>query len=130
MNLLFPFYNRQTKLLLQQQGKTFYGLGLCGRGPAPFELDGGGYRHWHARLRDLVAFFNDPPRSWWQVAMDRRDKIQYATFWTAVLVLWLSVVSILFGVVACVYTIKQYRLALAQACVVPGAAAQLPQYCR
>ncbi|KAH8742785.1 hypothetical protein F5882DRAFT_423926, partial [Hyaloscypha sp. PMI_1271] len=59
-----------------------------------------------------------------------RNVAGWATFWIGILVLILTLVSIAFGTVSTVYAIKQYELALAQACSTEGAAQLLPNYCR
>lgn len=126
LNLLFPFTDQETKAFLTRQGRPFYGLGLCGR---KLQYSLSQYPHWHARLADLVELFNEPPQRWRQILMDRRDKVQWATFWIAALVLVLTIISIIFGVVSSVYAVKQYNLALAQACSGQDAQVQLPHFC-
>lgn len=42
---------------------------------------------------------------------DRRNKMNFATFWIAVLVLVLTIVSIACGTVSTLYSVKQYNLA-------------------
>jgi len=87
------------------------------------------YDVWRARVANLVEVFNEPPRDLRQPLSDRRNVMEWATFWIGMLVLILTLVSIAFGTVSTVYAIKQYELALAQACVAEGAAELLSRFC-
>jgi hypothetical protein len=127
MNLLFPFGDKATRELLIREGKrSFYGLGLHLQMPSPDLSD---LKFWRKEMMELYALYRDPPHNWTQLFSDSRDKQQFATFWIAVLVLILTLVSIAFGSVSTVYSVKQYNLALAQACLEPGANVSLPQFC-
>ncbi|KAI9866805.1 MAG: hypothetical protein M1813_000747 [Trichoglossum hirsutum] len=75
------------------------------------------------------AFFEEPPRNWWQLFSGRRNKLQWATFWIAVLVLMLALIGLAGNTVPAVYSVKQYNLALAQACSASEATALLPGFC-
>jgi hypothetical protein len=126
LNLLFPFPDSRTENFLSQSKKTFYGLGNCGR---PRKLDLREYNYWRDRLVELIRVSDEPPRNWWQLFTDRRNKLQWATFWIAVLVLMLTLIGLAGSTVSAVYSIKQYNLALAQACLASEAAALLPGFC-
>ncbi|KAL8826309.1 MAG: hypothetical protein Q9191_003880 [Dirinaria sp. TL-2023a] len=50
------------------------------------------YRYWNERLRIVIKAYESEPRAlpqWWH---DRRNKVQWYTFWVAVLVLLLTIV--------------------------------------
>jgi hypothetical protein len=134
MNLLFPFGDKATRELLFREGKrSFYGLGFHLQTPSPDLSD---LQFWCKEMTELYALYRDPPHNWTQLFSDSRDKQQFATLWIAVLVLILTLVSIAFGTASTVYSIKQYNcsvkqynLALAQACSEPGADISLPQFC-
>jgi hypothetical protein len=127
LNLLFPFGHALTRELLRQEGRmALYRLGTCNRGRT---LTLSEYKTWGPQLAELVELFNEPPRHWWQLLSDKRNLRDWATFWIGMLVLILTLVSIGFGTVSSVYTIKQYNLALAQACASGNAAEQIPGYC-
>jgi hypothetical protein len=126
LNLLFPISDGPTKALLLRDGQPFFELGNCGR---DLNLDLGHYNYWRDRLIVIMEVFNEPPRQWKQLMCDRRNKMNFATFWIAVLVLVLTIVSIAFGTMSTVYTIKQYNLARAQACLMVDAKNLLPLYC-
>ncbi|KAL2423280.1 hypothetical protein ABEF95_003731 [Exophiala dermatitidis] len=67
------------------------------------------YPYWHERLAKIQhAYDKKTPTSvvqWWY---DRRDRVQWATFWIAFIVFVLSVV---FGIISSVTAIWQVRLA-------------------
>lgn len=124
--LLFPWHNKDTRSFLLENNKPIYGLGRCGRKRIP-NIEH--YVFWGHRLSDLLDVFEDPPRNVWQLWRDQRNFNEWAAFWLALLVIVLTVVSIVAGMVSTVYSIKQYNLALAQACVAEDAAKQLPGFC-
>jgi hypothetical protein len=125
-NLLFPFGDAASRALLEREKQPFYSLGNCDRN---LKLNLSHYVQWGNKLAELCEGFNEPPRYWRQLVSDRRNVMDWATFWIAVLVLLLALVSIAIGIVAMVYTIKQYELALAQACSVSNAPKLLPRFC-
>lgn len=124
--LLFPWHDKDTRSFLLDNNKPIYGLGRCGRKRIP---DMEHYVYWGRRLSVLLDVFEDPPRDIWQLWKNQRKFNEWATFWLALLVIVLTVVSIVAGTVSTVYSIKQYNLALAQACTAENAANQLPGYC-
>ena len=128
MNLLFPFGDEATReLLLRENKRSFYGLGNNLQSPPP---DLSQFKFWKKEMAELYSLYKDPPRAWSQLFSDSRDKLQFATFWIAATVLILSLISIAFGIVQSIYSIKQYKLALAQACSVANANILLPDFCR
>jgi len=127
INLLFPFGDEATReLLIRENKRSFYGLGLNLQ-PSPFDLSE--FKFWNKEMAELYSLYKDPPHTWSQLFSDSRDKLQFATFWIAATVLILSLISIAFGIVQTIYSIRQYKLALAQACSVQGANVSLPLYC-
>ncbi len=129
LNLLFPYNDAQTEAFLKRHEKPFYSLGYCGRTRV---LDLSHYRYWRARVADLVDVMQEEPArvfdsSGWQ--KDGRNLLAVLTFWIAIGVALLTVISIAFGVVQTLYSIKQYNLALAQACSVEDAQRLLPGFC-
>ena len=135
MNLLFPFDDPGTKSFLRKEGKTFYSLGFCGRDRV---LDLKEYHYWQEPISELVNMLKEPPRGLYQFSLDkdRKNMLQFATFWIATIVAILTILSFMFGVLSTIYTKKsyditvlQYKLALAQACSVVDATVQLPEFC-
>jgi len=111
--LLFPFGDSSIKQLLARDGQSaFYGLGNCNRNRS---LDLARYKYWNEELQDLIDAFNEPPRSWKQLLTDRRNMMDWAAFWIAVMVAVLTLVSIPCNIVQAVYSVKGYHLTLMQA---------------
>lgn len=130
LNLIFPLGDPLTKLFLQQNGKSFYGLGYCGR-PRDSCLDLGHFQHWKHRIADLVEIMNQEPRGLKQLALERNGKnlLPFLTFWVAIGVALLAFLSIPFGIVSMYYSKMQYELARDQACLDPEARQSLSRYC-
>lgn len=75
-----------------------------------FELNN--YRYWNHRLSKIQAAYDKTsPKNMQQWWFDRRDRVQWATFWTAFVVFVLTVV---FGIIGSVTGVMQvqatYRL--------------------
>ncbi|KAI0012634.1 hypothetical protein F4779DRAFT_16292 [Xylariaceae sp. FL0662B] len=130
LNLLFPLNDSLTSTYLAQNGKTFLGLGYCTR-PRDLSLDLAKFNFWRDRIADLVEIMNEEPRGLKQLALERdgRNMLPFATFWVAIAVAVLTILSLPFAIVSMRYTILQYDLALAQACSDPDRQNFLPQYC-
>ena len=107
LNLLFPFGDLPTKQLLARENqRIFYGFGSCGRDR---QQDLGCYVYWREELQDLVDSFRQPPRTWKQLATDRRNMMEWAMFWVTVMVGLLTFVSIPCNIIQAVYSVKGYR---------------------
>ncbi|KAI0486780.1 hypothetical protein F4859DRAFT_466893 [Xylaria cf. heliscus] len=130
LNLLFPLNDRPTTTFLAQNGKDFQGLGYCSR-PRDLCLDLGRFNVWRDRIAELVEIMNEEPKGLKQLALEKdgRNFLPFVTFWVAIAVALLSLLSIPFTIVSMFYTIKQFDLALAQACADPDTRDALPQYC-
>lgn len=97
--------DRQQKLNLNKLDVKVWGLTLHLREGR--EL--GSYKYWGERLNVLHrAFDGSQPKSPGQFWKDRRNKVQWYTFWIAVLVL---VLTIVFGLIQSVTGILQVNLA-------------------
>ncbi|KAI0540844.1 hypothetical protein GGR58DRAFT_89922 [Xylaria digitata] len=130
LNLLFPLNDRLTTGFLAQNGKEFQGLGYCSR-PRESCLDLGKFDIWRDRVAELVEVMNEEPKGLKQLALEKdgRNFLPFITFWVAIAVALLSLLNLPFAVISTHYTIKQYDLALAQACSEPDAREALPYYC-
>ncbi|KFA68640.1 hypothetical protein S40285_10835 [Stachybotrys chlorohalonatus IBT 40285] len=128
LNLLFPPTDPATHRYLKAQHRPFHQLGFCSRN---VKRDLQHYRYWQNNLVDLLHDLEEQPYGLGQLRLDkdRRNLLQFATFWIATIVALLTVISIAFGVVSTVYAARQYNLALAQACSTPDGAVNLPEYC-
>lgn len=133
INLLFPSEKKETQDYLRKHGRTFWKLGYC---KGKRDLGVGRYLHWQDSVQQLMDIIGEPKTGLQQFRLDkeRKNTLEFATFWTATVVALLTIVSIIFGTAATVYTIKQYNVAVkaynlqrAQACMTSGAS--LPQYC-
>jgi hypothetical protein len=112
LNLLFPYGDPATKQLLARQGQlASYRLGSCKR---PRELNIQRYEYWREELETLVDSFNRPPRTWKQLATDRRNLNEWAIFWVTVMVAVLTLVSIPCNIIQATYSVKAYHATLAQ----------------
>jgi hypothetical protein len=91
LDLLFPFWDNRTIALLEKEGQTFHENG-------PFEsikaLNLLAFDHWRDRLLELhEEIFQAPPVSWAQLWRDRRSPQQFWTFWVALIILFLTILS-------------------------------------
>ncbi|KAI0400359.1 hypothetical protein F4802DRAFT_585252 [Xylaria palmicola] len=130
LNLLFPLNDRPTTTFLSQNGKDFRGVGYCSR-PRDACLDLGKFNIWRGRVAELVEAMNEEPKGLRQLALEKdgRNFLPFVTFWVAISVALLSALSLPFAAISMLYTIKQYDLALAQACSDSNVRDALPQYC-
>ncbi|KAI0977257.1 hypothetical protein F4678DRAFT_412317 [Xylaria arbuscula] len=133
LNLLFPSESKETQDYLRKHGRTFWKLGYC-KGKRALEISR--YVYWQDSVQQLMDIVEEPPTGFQQFRLDRERKnmLEFATFWTAAVVALLTTLSIVFGTVATVYTIKQYDIAaaaynlqLAQICATQREF--LPRYC-
>jgi hypothetical protein len=112
LNLLFPFGDLPTKQLLIKEGqRPFYGLGNCNRSR---QLDIEQYAYYREELEHLIDSFSKPPRTWRQLATDRRNKLEWSAFWVTVMVAGLTLVSIPCNIIQATYTVKAYHATLTQ----------------
>ncbi|KAF2023646.1 hypothetical protein EK21DRAFT_80376, partial [Setomelanomma holmii] len=115
VNLLFPFGDAATKQLLSKEGqRSMYSLGSCNRS-RKIELNR--YRYFREELEHLIDFFQGSPRTWKQLAFDRRNKLEWSAFWVGVMGTILALVSLISlpcTIIQTIYSIKAYNLAVAQ----------------
>ena len=92
LNLLFPFGDMDTKhLLLKENQQALYQLESCGR---TCMLDLTHFQYFREELEYLIDSFNQPPKTWRQLATDRRNKMEWAVFWVTVMVCSLTALLI------------------------------------
>jgi hypothetical protein len=111
MDLLFPPDMATKHLLLKEGQQSMYTLG-CHRSSRV--LDVGHYQYFGEALEYLVEAFDKAPRTWRQLALDRRNKLEWSAFWVTIMVAVLTVVSIPCNIVQATYSVKAYHVALAQ----------------
>lgn len=137
LNLLFPYDDRRTRRILRAKDREadFHDLAWCGRGRS---LDLRRYAYWGERIMQLSEISKGELLGFSQLKADRdgRNLMQAMNFWTAIWVAVLTIVSVVIGGLSIRYAVLSYEvskiaydLALAQACAVPDAEAQLPRFC-
>lgn len=107
LDLLFPFGDADTEQFLKQQGLPIFSLKLSQR---PDNRDLNDFNYWKSNLSQLLNILHGPPETALQTLLDTRNLNQWVTLWIAIFGVF--IITILFGILATVYTIKQYRLAL------------------
>ena len=122
LDLLFPFGDDRTKEYLEHEGQLFYGLSLP-RHSQSVSADLNDFRYWQDRLTVLYDVLDRPPSRFCGMWTDRRNRMQWWTFWLAV---FFSPLTLVFGVAGLILGFKQLRLsqkahalAVSQACVQP-----------
>lgn len=129
LDLLFPFGDPKTEAFLKDEKVQFWAV-------APRELpratETDDFHHWRNNMVALASLFNGPPETIVQTLLDTRNLPQFATLWVAIFGVFL--LTILFGILTTVYSVKQYRIAiksyelsLAVAC--QQTATPLPPFC-
>lgn len=89
--MLFPHWDPCTDKVLKKHGQTFHDL-------APFDgprtLNLNEFDYWRQRLLELHEEVHlSPPVSLQQLWSDQRNPLQWSTFWTAQVILALTLVS-------------------------------------
>jgi hypothetical protein len=83
----------------------------------PESLGLGDFKIWRDRLLELrQEVYLAPPADWRQLFRDKRNPQQYWTFWLALFILILTLVSTAAGIISTVTGFISMRLAQAQAC--------------
>ncbi len=121
LDLLFPFGEEDTRKYLDQTGQTFYRTSSRDLSRA---TNFGEFRYWHKRLMELHGVFNQAPRSILQLWYDRRNPLQWWTFWLAALI---AVLTVVFGIISSYTGFQQlaiaeqaYQLSVWQICSQPN----------
>jgi hypothetical protein len=110
LNLLFPFADPATKqLLIKERRLPLYQLGLCGRDR---NLNLSGYEFFREESLHLIDSFYQLLKTWKQLAMDRRNKLEWSAFWITVMVAFLTLVSAPCSIIQAVYTVRSYHATL------------------
>ena len=117
LDLLFPFGKESTQKYLDETSQSFHRTSSRNLSRATHF---GEFQFWGKRLMELHEVFNEAPRSILQMWYDRRNPIQWWTFWLAA---FIALLTVLFGVISSytgfrqvVLAQKSYDLALSQAC--------------
>lgn len=107
LDLLFPLADANTEAFLKEEGicmHSFHGHTITS------SISINDFDVWRPKLEQLLGLFNGPPESVAQTLLDTRNINQWITLWIAIFGVFL--LTTVFGILATVYTIKQYRLAV------------------
>jgi len=107
--MLFPDWDEETDKLLKKHGQEFHHI-------APFDgplmLNLNEFEFWGERLLELYEeVFLSPPVSLRQLWFDRRSPQQWSVFWTAQVILALTLVSSVATFVQTWASVRALRLA-------------------
>ncbi|PVH77514.1 hypothetical protein DL98DRAFT_361449, partial [Cadophora sp. DSE1049] len=105
LSLLFPQGDVATEDFMLQHDHTFH---LEGRFNESRPQNLADFDHWRNRLLEVHQIFHSPPVGWTQIWADRRNPLQWYTFWIAIVLLVLTVV---FSIISTVVGILQTCLA-------------------
>ena len=97
LELLLPF---------QEKTKVFYRPDSSYNEPRAIDFNK--FRYWRKRLLELDGIFKQAPRNFYQMLVDRRNPLQWWTFWIAVTLL---VLTIFFGILTTYAGFRQITLA-------------------
>lgn len=110
MNLLFPSWDLKTQRFLRKRDQTF---GMEAPVDYPGSLYLSDFHFWRDRLSILFTEFSSPPPSMTQLYHDRRNVLQWYTFWFAVLIVGLTVIfGLISSITACLSTLFTYEALL------------------
>jgi hypothetical protein len=105
LNLLFPLWDSDTAALLECEKQKFHETG-------PFtnsNLTLTDFDHWRDRLSELREILDTPPVSWAQLWRDRRNPQQFWTFWIALFILLLTIMSFITSVIQAWASVKALK---------------------
>jgi len=118
LDLLFPFGDPKTEQFLAEENVQLY---IVDPLEMPHTTDLDEFKYYRNSLVRLLNLLNGPPETVAQTLLDTRNLGQFVTLWVAIFGVF--ILTILFGILTTIYSIKQYRvsvksyeLALALAC--------------
>ena len=96
-----------TEILLRKRGQHFHRDEPLARGRTLNVLE---FDIWRDRLLELhQEVFMSPPASWVQLYKDRRNPQTFYTFWIALVILMLTIVSTFASILQAVYSVLAYH---------------------
>ena len=99
LDILFPFSDTATRKYLDKKQHPIYELSYGG-GKKKSDLKD--FYYWRKRLVDLHEIFHQPPKTIMQSLYDRRNPIQWWTFWLAVFIAILTILNLMIAIYAAV----------------------------
>jgi hypothetical protein len=107
LDLLFPFGDPRSEQLLEEEGVQLH---IISPKHAKAATDVNDFRYWRKNIAQLLKLLNGPPETVAQQLLDTRNLSQFATLWVAIFGVFF--LTILFGILATVYSVKQYYVAV------------------
>ncbi|KAI1330685.1 hypothetical protein F5Y16DRAFT_362407 [Xylariaceae sp. FL0255] len=106
LDLLFPYGDKSTEDWLEKNNQPFHRTSSSHVQVRARNLDE--FRYWNRQLSELYFVFLQPPTTVSQMWYDRRNPIQWYTFWLAAVI---AVLTVLFGSLGTYIGFKQIELA-------------------
>jgi hypothetical protein len=107
LEVLFPFGEEKTMAFLKSEGVHLHVSGASSVKRA-VELDE--FKYWRSEMTQLKQLLEGPPETMGQTLLDTQNFGQFFTIWVAIIGVFL--LTIIFGILSSVYTVKQYSLAV------------------
>lgn len=107
LELMFPLGDPDTEVLLNKEGISMHSIRADGDGDRPRSMDE--FNYWRARLEEIQKVFDSPPETFAQAMLDIRNPNQWATIWVSIFGIF--ILTLLFGALATIYAVKQYKIA-------------------
>ncbi|KAF7511175.1 hypothetical protein GJ744_005072 [Endocarpon pusillum] len=109
LDLLFPIWDHATSRLLEDHKQSFHDIGPFSAQSSTLTL--GDFDYWRDRLLELREVLDAPPVSWAQLYRDRRNPQQFWTFWIALFILALTLLSSIASFVQAWASVKALKMA-------------------
>ncbi|ERF73921.1 hypothetical protein EPUS_05344 [Endocarpon pusillum Z07020] len=109
LDLLFPIRDHATSQLLEDHRQSFHESGPFLAQSSTLTL--GDFDYWRDRLLELREVLDAPPVSWQQLYRDRRNPQQFWTFWIALFILALTLLSSIASLVQAWASLKALKMA-------------------
>lgn len=106
LDLLFPYGDRSTEMWLEESNQPFHRTSSSYMQARASNFEE--FRYWRRQLVELYHVFQQPPTTVRQMWHDRRNPMQWYTFWLAALI---AILSIVFGSLGTYIGFKQIQLA-------------------
>jgi hypothetical protein len=120
VNLLFPSWDTETQKYLKKRGQAF-GMEVPVSSLGPLYLSD--FHFWRDRLSILHTEFCSPPPSMTHLFNDKRNILQWYTFWFAVLI---AALTVIFGVISSVTAVLSVKYAREQVMLARAATTECP----
>ena len=113
LDILFPIWDQNSMSLLHKESQDFQEFGPVSSSVVAITAED--FDHWRDRLLELREALDAPPVSWAQLWRDRRSPQQFWTFWIALVILLLTVVSCIASLMQAWASVMALQLAQMQA---------------